>query len=66
MQIEAFTCITYDYSKETSVNVFRSKILKKMVDKDSDLTKESKVNQGITFSLPGLIFFHICAELTIE
>ena len=34
----------YGYSKETSVNVVRSKILKKMVGEDNDLTKESKVD----------------------
>lgn len=39
----AFTCITYGYSKETSVNVVRSKIVK-MVGEGNDLTKKSKVD----------------------
>ena len=43
-EIEAFPCIMYSYSKENSVNVARSKILKKMVGEDNDLTKESKVD----------------------
>ena len=60
MQIEAFTCITYDYSKETSVNVFRSKILKKMVDKDSDLTKESKVDLSHLLPARTHFFSHMC------
>ena len=34
----------YGYSKETSVNVVRSKILKEMVGEDNDLTKESKID----------------------
>ena len=36
-ETEAFTCIMYGYSKETSVNFVRSKTLKKMVDQDNDL-----------------------------
>ena len=34
----------YGYSKETSVNIVRSKISKKMVGEGNDLTKESKVD----------------------
>lgn len=34
----------YGYSRETSVNVVRSKMLKKMVGEDNDLTKNSKVD----------------------
>ena len=34
----------YSYSKETSVNVVRSKRLKKMVGEDNDLTNESRTN----------------------
>ena len=55
----------YGYSKETSVNVVRSKILKKMVGEDNDLTKESKVD--LSHFLPARThFFHIYTELTIE
>ena len=43
-EIEAFKCIIYGYSKETSVNVVLSEILKKMIGEDNDLTKESKVD----------------------
>ena len=43
-ETEVFTRITFGYSKETSVNVVRSNILKKMVGEDNDLNKESKVD----------------------
>ena len=43
-EIEDFACIMYGYSKETSVNVVRSKILQKMVGENNGLTKKSKVD----------------------
>ena len=42
--IESFTCTMYGYTRETSVNAVRSKLLKKMVGEDNDLTKDSKVD----------------------
>ena len=42
--IEAFTCTMYGYARETSVNVVRSKMLKKMVGEDHGLDKNSKVD----------------------
>ena len=64
-EIEAFTCNMYGYSKETSVKVVRSKILKKMVGEDNDLIKESKVD--LSHLPPARThFFHTYTELTIR
>ena len=60
MEIEAFACIMYDYSKETSVNVVRSKTLKKMVDEDNDLTKESRVDLSHLPPCQDSFFSHMC------
>ena len=57
--IEAFTCITYGYSKETSVNVVRSKILQKMFGEDNDLHKESKVDFPRLPPCQDSLFLHI-------
>ena len=50
----------YDYSKETSVNVVRSKTLKKMVDEDNDLTKESRVDLSHLPPCQDSFFSHMC------
>ena len=50
----------YGYSKETSVNVVRSKILKKMVGKDNDLTKEPKVDFSRLPPCNDSLLPHIC------
>ena len=34
----------YGYAKDTSINLVRAKMLKKMVGEDNDLTKESKID----------------------
>ena len=50
----------YSYSKGTSVNVVRSKILKKMVGEDNDLTKESKVDLSHLPPCQDSLLPHIC------
>ena len=42
--LEAFTCLMYGYPREKSVNVVRSKMLKKMVGVNEKLTLNSKVD----------------------
>ena len=42
--VEAFTCLMYGQAQETSVDVVRGKMLKKMVGEDESLTTKSKVN----------------------
>ena len=42
--IETFTCVMYGYAKDSSINLVRAKMLKKMVGEDNDLTKESKID----------------------
>ena len=43
-QLEAFTCAMYDQARESSVNVVRSKLLKKMAGDDQTLNAKSKVD----------------------
>ena len=43
-QLEAFTCAMYGQARDTSVNVVRSKVLKKMVGEDSTLNAKSRVD----------------------
>lgn len=42
--IEAFTCCIYGYERDTSINLVRYKMLKKMVGEDEELTATSKVD----------------------
>ena len=42
--LEVFICAMYGYPQESSVNVVRAKILKKMVGEDETLTTKSKVD----------------------
>ena len=42
--VEAFTCLMYGQARETSVDVVRGKMLKKMVGEDERLTTKSKVD----------------------
>ena len=42
--IETFTCAMYGYPRESSVNIVRSKMLKKMVGEDKLLSADSKVD----------------------
>ena len=43
-EIEAFTCAMYGYPRETSVNMTRAKMLRKMVGEDETLSMKSKVD----------------------
>ena len=43
-QLKQFTCLMYKRSHESSVDVVRAKLLRKMVGKGNKLTSESKVN----------------------
>lgn len=43
-QLEAFTCTMYGQARETSVDMVRSKLLKKMVGEDNTLNSKSKVD----------------------
>ena len=43
-EIETFTCAMYGYPREPSVNIVRSKMLKKMVGEDKPLNADSKVD----------------------
>ena len=43
-QLEEFTCLMYGQSRESSVDVVRTKLLRKMVGKDEKLTSTSKVD----------------------
>ena len=43
-QLEAFTCAMYGQAREKSVDLVRSKLLKKMVGEDSTLNTKSKVD----------------------
>ena len=43
-QIEQFTCLMYGRSRDTSVDVARAKLLRKMVDENEKLTSKSKVD----------------------
>ena len=42
--VEEFTCLIYGYPKDTSVNVVRTKMLKKMVGENVTLSRKSKVD----------------------
>ena len=42
--IETFTCAMYGYPRELSVNIVRSRMLKKMVGEDKSLSANSKVD----------------------
>ena len=44
MQLEEFTCLMYVQSRESSIEVVRTKLLRKMVGKDEKLTSTSKVD----------------------
>ena len=50
----------YGYSKETSVNIVRTKMLKKMVGEDNDLTKESKIHLSRLPPCQDSLLPHIC------
>ena len=41
---ETFTCAMYGYPRESSMNIVKSKILKKMVGEDKPLSTDSKVD----------------------
>jgi hypothetical protein len=41
-QLEHFTCVMYGQSRETSVNIIRTKLLHKMVGENKKLTSKSK------------------------
>ncbi|XP_033987161.1 uncharacterized protein LOC117483109 [Trematomus bernacchii] len=43
-QLEQFTCLIYGESRESSVDVVRAKLLRKMVGQDDKLTAKSKVD----------------------
>uniref|UniRef100_UPI00358FCD05 uncharacterized protein n=1 Tax=Myxine glutinosa TaxID=7769 RepID=UPI00358FCD05 len=43
-QLEQFTCLMYGQSRESSVDVVRAKLLRKMVGEDKKLTSKSKVD----------------------
>lgn len=43
-QIEQFTCLMYGRSRDTSVDVARAKLLRKMVGENEKLTSKSKVD----------------------
>ena len=43
-QLEQFTCLMYGQSRESSVDVVRTKLLRKMVGEDQKLTSMSKVD----------------------
>ena len=43
-KLEAFTCVMYGQARESSVNIVRSKLLKKMVGEDNSLNSKSKVD----------------------
>ena len=43
-QLEEFTCLMYGQSRESSVGVVRTKLLRKMVGEDEKLTSRSKVD----------------------
>lgn len=43
-QLEQFTCLMYQQSRESSVNVVRAKMLRTMVGEDKHLTSKSKVD----------------------
>ena len=43
-QLEAFTCVMYSHARETSVNLVRSKMLRKMVGEDEALSSRSRVD----------------------
>ncbi len=42
--VEAFTCLMYGQGRETSVDVVRAKMLRKMVGENENLTTKSKVD----------------------
>ena len=42
--IEAFTCCIYGFERDTSINLVRYKMLKKMVGEDEELTTTSRVD----------------------
>uniref|UniRef100_UPI00358FA82B uncharacterized protein n=1 Tax=Myxine glutinosa TaxID=7769 RepID=UPI00358FA82B len=43
-QLEKFTCVMYGQSRESSVDIVRAKLLRKMVGEDKTLTSKSKVD----------------------
>ena len=43
-QLEAFTCVMYSHARETSVDLVRSKMLRKMVGEDEALSSRSRVD----------------------
>uniref|UniRef100_UPI00358EE7FF uncharacterized protein n=1 Tax=Myxine glutinosa TaxID=7769 RepID=UPI00358EE7FF len=43
-QLEQFTCLMYGQSRESSVDIVRAKLLRKMVGEDKKLTSKSKVD----------------------
>ena len=43
-QLEQFTCLMYGQSRESSVDVVRAKLLRKMVGEDEKLTSKSRVD----------------------
>ena len=43
-QLEQFTCLMYGQSRESSVDVVRTKLLRKMVGEDQKLASRSKVD----------------------
>lgn len=43
-QLEIFTCMMYNHARDTSVNLVRSKMLKKIVGEDETLSSKSRVD----------------------
>ena len=43
-ELEQFTCLMYGHNRETSVDIVRPKLLRKMVGEDEKLTSKSKVD----------------------
>ena len=43
-QLEAFTCAMYGQARDASINVVRSKLLRKMVGEDNTLNSKSRVD----------------------
>ena len=42
--LEKFTCVMYGQARESSVNVVRLKMLKKMVGEDETINRKSKID----------------------
>lgn len=43
-QLEAFTCLLYGYPRETSVNLVRAKMMKKMVGENETISRKSNID----------------------